>query len=143
MKIFLDTSVLIEYIKGNKTELFENIVSEDNNLYINSIVYSEFIFHFLSAVSGNSPFTLKKNKKIKRILETYNPIEFIQQFEVLPENKEIIESSYHLIKEYNLLPNDSLIIATCKHYNIENIATYDSDFEKVLSDLKINLLRWP
>jgi len=28
-------------------------------------------------------------------------------------------------------PNDALIAATCKHYGIKNIATFDSDFERV------------
>ncbi|RLI81692.1 ribonuclease VapC, partial [Archaeoglobales archaeon] len=30
-----------------------------------------------------------------------------------------------------LLPNDSLIAATCKHYGIKKIATFDDDFKRV------------
>ncbi|OFV67733.1 MAG: protein containing PilT protein [Candidatus Syntrophoarchaeum caldarius] len=29
------------------------------------------------------------------------------------------------------LPNDALITATCKHYGIGKIATFDSDFKRV------------
>ncbi|MEM4945846.1 MAG: PIN domain-containing protein [Archaeoglobaceae archaeon] len=29
------------------------------------------------------------------------------------------------------MPNDALIAATCKHYGIKKIATFDEDFKKV------------
>ncbi|MEM4156354.1 MAG: PIN domain-containing protein, partial [Archaeoglobaceae archaeon] len=32
---------------------------------------------------------------------------------------------------YRLLPNDALIAATCKHYGIKKIATFDEDFKRV------------
>ena len=33
--------------------------------------------------------------------------------------------------KYKLLPNDALIVATCKHYGINKIATFDPDFKRV------------
>ena len=36
-----------------------------------------------------------------------------------------------LMEKYKLLPNDALIVATCKHHEINKIATFDSDFERV------------
>jgi len=38
---------------------------------------------------------------------------------------------FEILEKYNLLPNDSLIAATCKHYGIKKIATFDEDFKKV------------
>ncbi|MCK4476559.1 MAG: PIN domain-containing protein [Methanophagales archaeon] len=36
------------------------------------------------------------------------------------------------MNRYKLLPNDALIAATCKHYEITKIvATFDADFERV------------
>jgi len=35
------------------------------------------------------------------------------------------------IAEYRLLPNDALIAATCKLYNIDALATFDNDFRRV------------
>ena len=138
MKIFLDTSVLIEYIKGTKTNLLERLIEEDNQLYINSIVYSEFIFHFISAITGKSPFTIKQNKKIKEILDMYEPVEFINQFEMLTDSIEIINQLF--MKKYNLLPNDSIILSTCKFYKTEAFATYDNDFKEALSKESIKLI---
>jgi len=39
--------------------------------------------------------------------------------------------SFEIIGKYGLLPNDALIAATCKHYGIKDIATFDKDFERV------------
>ena len=33
--------------------------------------------------------------------------------------------------KYRLVSNDALIAATCKHYNIEKIATFDPNFKRV------------
>ncbi|MEM2176791.1 MAG: PIN domain-containing protein [Archaeoglobaceae archaeon] len=38
---------------------------------------------------------------------------------------------FEIIKKYGLLPNDALIAATCKHYGIRKIATFDEDFKRV------------
>jgi hypothetical protein len=36
-----------------------------------------------------------------------------------------------LASRYKLLPNDALIAATCKHYGIGKIASFDPDFEQL------------
>ena len=36
-----------------------------------------------------------------------------------------------ILENYNLLPNDALIAATCKHHGIKKIATFDEDFKRV------------
>jgi len=45
MKIFIESSILVEYLKGNQTALLEQLISSDHELYTNVIVYSEFIFY--------------------------------------------------------------------------------------------------
>jgi predicted nucleic acid-binding protein len=35
------------------------------------------------------------------------------------------------VKKYGLLPNDALITATCKHYGIDKVVTFDPDFKRV------------
>ncbi|OQX72366.1 MAG: hypothetical protein B6D64_15235 [Bacteroidetes bacterium 4484_276] len=44
------------------------------------------------------------------------------------------------MKRHNLLPNDAIIIATCNHNNIKNLASYDSDFNIVSNTFGIRLL---
>jgi len=59
---------------------------------------------------------------ISTILDTFDivvfpPASFAEMFEVMVS--------------YGLLPNDALIAATCKHYGIKKIATFDDDFNRV------------
>ena len=140
MKIFLDTSILIEYIKGNKTKLLEAILSQEWEPSINHIVYSEFMFHFVSIASGKAPLTLKKSTLITQILDKNNPIDFILNFSILSMNSEILLSSYLFMKKYHLLPNDALILSTCQHYNIKFLASYDMDFEVICKQEGITLV---
>ena len=50
---------------------------------------------------------------------------------VLELNEDIFDCSKELIKKYCLLPNDALIAASCEHYGIKKISTFDSDFKRV------------
>ena len=43
----------------------------------------------------------------------------------------IFDTSKKIIEKYRLLSNDALIAATCKHYGIKKIATFDGDFKRV------------
>ena len=38
---------------------------------------------------------------------------------------------FEIVKSCGLLPNDALIVVTCKHYRIRKIATFDEDFKRV------------
>lgn len=138
----IDSSVLIEYIKGTKTELLEAIVNKDINLkpYINHIVYSEFLFHFLALTAHKSPLSLKKSSTIQSILTNHEPIDFIRNFSIVEMNQRIIEFSYDMMKNYNLLPNDALILASCRYHKIPYLATYDSDFNDICEQEDIALI---
>ena len=50
---------------------------------------------------------------------------------ILIITEEVVEIASSLASKYNLLPNDALIAATCKHHSITKIATFDPDFERV------------
>jgi len=38
---------------------------------------------------------------------------------------------FDVVRNYGLLPNDALIVATCRYYGIKKIATFDEDFKRV------------
>lgn len=46
-----------------------------------------------------------------------------------------------MMGKYNLLPNDALILATCKLNGIERIASYDNDFVAACTGERIQLIR--
>jgi len=44
------------------------------------------------------------------------------------------------MQQYNLLPNDAIILATCKIHNITQLASHDKDFEAACKAEGITLL---
>ncbi len=141
MKVFVDSSVLVEFVKGNERakEILNRLLELDAEVYINDIVFSEFVFHYISLKSGLSPLTMKGKKEVGKYINERDPKEFIDQFRVLDVNESIINMAYDLIRKYSLLPNDAIILATCKFHEIELLVSLDRDFEEVcrLEGLKL------
>lgn len=50
---------------------------------------------------------------------------------ILEIGEAISRTSVVLSHKYQLLPNNAMHVATCQFYNIKNVATNDSDFERV------------
>ena len=131
-KVFLDSSVLIEAIKGTQTALLEKLMLDENyECCINSIVVSEFMFHFLAINSSVAPLTLKMKKQIPVILQNNEAYKILQHFAFLESDKRIISATALLMQQYNLLPNDAIIIATCKIQGISDLASFDSELKDV------------
>ncbi|AAB89055.1 PIN domain-containing protein [Archaeoglobus fulgidus] len=61
---------------------------------------------------------------VKALHNFYDEIYVVQDSRDL----ELIKS---VAEKYKSLPNDALIAATCKHYGIKKIATFDEDFRRV------------
>ncbi|WP_054840239.1 PIN domain-containing protein [Thermococcus sp. JCM 11816] len=47
------------------------------------------------------------------------------------EEEDDFEILKDISREYGLLPNDAIIVATCVKHGITKIATFDSDFDNV------------
>jgi predicted nucleic acid-binding protein len=141
MKVFIDSSVIVEYIKGNKTDFLEQLIASNHGLFSNAIVYSEFMFYYLAVIGEKSPLSIRESKQIRTIIEKHNPIDIFLNFEILPVNNETTVLSYQFMQKYNLLPNDALIIATAKLNGIEYMATFDvTDFGTPCKREKIKLI---
>ncbi len=142
MKAFFDSSALIEFIKGNKkaVALFYELSKMDVESYINDIVFSEFIFHYISLTSGTSAINVKKKGKIDTFIKENQPRDFLDQFKILSVNESIVERTYGYMRRYNLLPNDALILATCRFHRIENLVSFDDDFRAACEKEGIKLI---
>lgn len=129
-RIFLDSSTLIEYRKGNNADFFESIIGNSSWLpCISQIVVSEYLFHHLGIFGGKSPLSIKSSNHVKDVLAIKDPTLFIQQFEWLSDHPGMGSLSVKLMSTHNLLPNDALILSICKIYNIRYLASLDSDFK--------------
>jgi predicted nucleic acid-binding protein len=109
--IFLDTNIIIEYLKGN-TSLIDRYSIED--LFINDIVLMEL---YQGARNKSDLNFISKKVAVFKILQT---------------NDEIIKLATALLKEYNLSHNmkmmDAIIAATVLVYDIKLMSLNKKDF---------------
>jgi len=109
--ILLDTNILIEYLKGNKS-LIESYHFEE--LFINDIVVMEL---YQGARSKSDLNFIVKN---------------ISNFKILKSNDEIMKLATALVKEYNLSHNmkimDAIIASTAMVYDMKLMSLNRKDF---------------
>lgn len=141
-KILLDSSILVEYVKQNRTDLLDVLAVPGRfDLFINTTVLSEVTFHWIALYGGKAPRTLQQSRQISPILRDRNPLDFLGQFTVLPSDDRIVPIYLRLMQTYNLLPNDALILASAKLHNIPAVASYDPDFQSACAGESIQLVR--
>jgi predicted nucleic acid-binding protein len=141
-KIFLDSSILVEKTKGTKSDLFEFLFAyRSQNLCINQAVLSEYTFYLLIIEGGKAPVTLKRDAAISSIIRDHNPANWLKSINYLEPDNSIITEYLHLMQQYNLLPNDALILATGKLHGITSIASCDNDFKVACVSEGIKLIQ--
>ena len=64
MKIFVDSSVLIEFANERRPELLDALLDSSHELYINNIVVSEFVYKLLGIIAGKSPMSVCESGQI-------------------------------------------------------------------------------
>lgn len=105
--------------------------NEELDLCINSTVLSEYAYYLLAIEGGKSPRSVKEEGNIGAILSRNNPEPFLSLFQIAPFQTEITVTFLEMMSNYNLLPNDALILADCKLNSIDALVTYDiKDFSK-------------
>ena len=128
-RIFIDSSVLIEPLHGRKTEFYLNMVlNKSNQCCINSVIVSEYLYHFLGSQNLGSPLAVQKKEQINIALSDYFNESPLSHFEFIDTTAGIVELTPQLMAIYNLLPNDAIILATCKLHGITTLASHDTDF---------------
>ncbi|WP_456469054.1 PIN domain-containing protein [Archaeoglobus sp.] len=68
---------------------------------------------------------------MEKYINERDPREFLDQFRVLDVNESVVNMAYDFIRKYSMLPNDAIILATCKFHEIDLLASLDRDFEEV------------
>ena len=141
-KIFIDSSVLIEALKGNKTDFYTKLITDNQyECCINDIVVSEYLYQLLGINGGASPLSLKSSKLIPKIIaENISLAMILNDFTFLSGSNLIPVSTIDYMHRFNLLSNDAIILATCSIYGIKFLASHDSDFTEPCKELGILLL---
>lgn len=127
--VLLDSSILIEYVKGSKVKLLNSLMDNSSLFcYMSETVVSESYFHYLKLNTGKAPVTLQSSHSIMDVLEANSSYLLVNVFEFLASERSLIKDVPEYMKKYNLLPHDAIIVATCKIHNITRLASHDSDF---------------
>ncbi|WP_010479593.1 type II toxin-antitoxin system VapC family toxin [Thermococcus zilligii] len=127
--LLVDSSVLIEYFKGNEraVKLLESFENADVVLHINDVVFSEVVYILLGHYLGRSPRTTKGNPE-KLPPEIEEVFEVLAAFGFIPVVQSTVFKAMALIQKYAMLPNDALILATCVEHGF-SLVTLDEDFK--------------
>lgn len=140
MKIFLDSSLLIEYEKQAETELLDALLESDHEIFINPVVVSEYLYKLLGILGGRSPMSICESGKVAETLDLHETEEFLSGFQLLPIPDAAVPQTISMMKKHNLLPNDAMILASCKWQRVAVLASFDSDFARACSAEEILLI---
>ena len=140
MKVFIDSSLLVEYEKQTKTDLLDALLDSEHLLFINPIVVSEYLYQLLGILGGRSPMAICESKKIAATLEPHDTASFLSGFQVLPIPDAAVEECIAMMCKHNLLPNDAIILTSCKLQNVAVLASHDSDFKNACQAEGIRLI---
>ena len=112
---------------------------------INAVVFSEVSFSLLKLLyvkkygeyrfyDMKSSLSMLDNdipKSYKILYFFLDELSHTDKLVFLPVTMEVVKEASEIAIKYGLLPNDSLIAATCKHYGIDTVATFDEDFKRI------------
>jgi len=141
--VFLDSSVILRYFIGDTSA--KDIIEGTSRFAINSIVFSEVSFNLLKLLYSEKykqyRFYDMKSRLSRLDHDVLRGYRILQSFleelysedrlVFLPITMEIVKEAGEIAIQYGLLPNDALIAATCKHYGISTIASFDEDFKRI------------
>ncbi len=141
MRVFIDSSILIEFENGRQPELFDALLASNHELFINGIIASEYLYRLLGILGEKSPMSVAESGQIRQTLEKHQTAKLLSGFNFLNISKSAVIHAIDLMKNHNLLPNDALILASCKLDNITILASYDSDFTEACQKEGIRLIK--
>ena len=103
-------------------------------VFINDVVFSEVMYHFIRIKVGPYWNAKKNPEKVSKAVEEFErvmlPLLSIPDF--LEINYEISTMSLRLSKTYGLPPNDALILATAEYYGVDAIVSFDGTLEDLV-----------
>jgi predicted nucleic acid-binding protein len=148
-KVLFDTNIFVysaldhpEYGESC-TQAFQRVESKEIKGYVPTIVLNELLHRLMIAevikkeLARNTREVLELLKHDKSIIPSLNICweeldkVFASEFIVLEDMSNIFREAISISREYSLLSSDAYIASFAKRSGITNIATNDSDFERV------------
>ena len=140
--IMVDTNVFYNFLfETELTEKATRIFELEEPLFTSFTVINETLY-VISRKIAERKFGIRSYRRFREFVSSNGYEHFLEEltkfFNLLDDLDITVLRDYQntsevweLMKNYSLLPNDALIAATCKHYGIKKIATFDGDFKRV------------
>ncbi|MEA2046127.1 MAG: PIN domain-containing protein [Euryarchaeota archaeon] len=137
MAVLIDANVIVSFLlqSGKVDEAKDILRAVDDPVTILNVL-EEVVYVGLSIINDSRGFRLRD--QVRKGLNDDSRFflrhlrSFVDDFRIrLVQPPDDLDLLFHTIDKYGLLPNDALIAATCQHYGIIRIATFDSDFRRV------------
>jgi len=149
MDLFLDTSFIIPLIiETDTTRRARDFFSSfSGSCAVSMSVYEESFFVGLRIIAEDE-FGITGTAKLKEHIlnKGYGfADEFIRNMNDVFSGLVIVSDSTNLsaiteiARTHALLPNDALIVATCREHSIPKIATFDRDFSKIKDPVRVKI----
>jgi len=149
MDLYLDTSFIVPLIIETDTtrKARDFYTSFSGTVATGMSVYEESFFVGLRLIARNE-FGIVSTTQLKNYILARGygfADEFLRNLNEVFSGLEIISDTVNLplveemARKYSLLPNDALIVATCRENKIPRLATFDKDFVKVKSPVKVKV----
>ena len=149
MDLFLDTSFIIPLIiETDTTRRARDFFSSfSGTCAVSMSVYEESFFVGLRIIAEDELGITGTAKLKEHILNKGYGFadEFVRNLNYVFSELVIVSDSSNLsaiteiTRAYALLPNDALIVATCREHSIPKIATFDRDFSKIKDPVRVKI----
>lgn len=149
--VFIDANIFLDYSLPNPkygeavTDFLEKVELSEISAVTTPVVLDE-VSYILLMYKGHIVLDTKDRQKIRnsikkdkkfaetcyKVVEEFNDyIDDLNGLKVIPVTREDYRKVMILGKKYRLLPSDALHASVMENNNIINIATRDSDFDRV------------
>ncbi len=100
---------------------------------------------YLKALTGERPYTLKHKPELVKTHQTElrDFMRFFKLFRELEVNRSVEELALEYMAKYGLLPNDVIILATCRVHGIKYLISFDNDLTEACVGEGMTLLGSP
>jgi len=141
--ILLDTNAIVYYLHRIEpyASKVKQILVEREELAVTLRIVDEIIFTIIR-LEALRKYGIKRLDQLRDYIRRHGIEEFsdalndieelIDKLGILVlEDKGSLKELLEVMKKYNLLPGDALIVITARHYNIDTILTFDEDFKQI------------
>ena len=115
-------------------EIIGSVPTTVLNEVLHRFMITELIEKKIGKTTYNMIQKIKKSSDVLKLLEkTWINIDYIHQMncEIITEKEDTFYHSLEIIKDFQLLPKDALIVTYVKSYVLTNIVSNDRDFNRI------------